>query len=120
MREGVQGTLSVTTTISLPVSIATFPPPSMMPVRTSGPLVSSMMATGTPISSATLRTRSIMAFWLSWVPCEKLKRATFMPFSMSLRSVSSSSQAGPMVHTIFVFFWAIWICLSSCGCLPLS
>ena len=34
---------------------------------------------------------------------EKLKRATFMPACMILRIMSSSSVAGPIVQTIFVF-----------------
>ena len=42
--------------------------------------------------------------WYSWLPWEKLKRATFMPCRMSWRSTSSSSVAGPMVQTILVFF----------------
>ena len=63
----------------LPVSSMTFSPPSRMPVRTSGPLVSSRMATGMESSRESERTFSIILRWYSWLPWEKLKRATFMP-----------------------------------------
>src|SRR5580692_952644 len=38
----------------------------------------------------------------SYVPCEKLMRATSSPASISARSTSGLAEAGPIVHTIFV------------------
>jgi hypothetical protein len=43
------------------------------------------------------------SLWLVWSPWLKLKRATFMPASMSAPRPSSDQQAGPRVHTILVF-----------------
>ncbi len=40
--------------------------------------------------------------WSSCVPCEKFRRATFIPASIKDRSSSSEDDAGPIVHTIFV------------------
>ena len=40
--------------------------------------------------------------WSAWVPWEKFSRATFMPASQSWVSISSLSQAGPMVQMILV------------------
>ena len=47
--------------------------------------------------------RSIRSFCSSWLPCEKLKRATFMPPCINFSKTSSESVAGPIVHIIFVF-----------------
>jgi len=40
--------------------------------------------------------------WYSLVPWEKFNRATFIPEVMSLVIISSESEAGPIVQTIFV------------------
>ena len=51
----------------------------------------------------TLRTRSSTAWWPAWSPCEKLKRATFMPASMSDARPSSDQHEGPSVQKILTF-----------------
>ena len=76
---------------------------SNAPVRISGPLVSSRMATGTSSSSRSFFTMSARRLCSSCLPCDMLRRATFMPLRISLRRMASSSVAGPSVHTIFVF-----------------
>lgn len=71
--------------------------------RISGPFVSRRMATGRSFSPRSALMRSMRTFCSAWLPCEKLKRATFMPFSTSASSTPSRSVAGPIVHIIFVF-----------------
>ena len=71
--------------------------------RTSGPLVSSMAATGRSSSSRRAFSWSSRALWPAWSPWEKLKRATFMPESSISRRTPSRSVAGPRVQTILVF-----------------
>lgn len=73
------------------------------PRRISGPFVSSMVAMGRSSSSRRRTTRSSVFLCISWSPCEKLKRATAMPDRISSRKTLSSSVAGPIVQTIFVF-----------------
>ncbi|RRT79047.1 hypothetical protein B296_00026099 [Ensete ventricosum] len=51
---------------------------------------------------ATLRLSSV-SWWYSCVPCEKLNLATFMPALSSFSSIGTDLDAGPSVHTIFVF-----------------
>ena len=51
------------------------------------------------------RTRLSVAPCASWSPWLKLRRAVFMPASMSVSSVGTSQHAGPIVQKIFVFFW---------------
>jgi hypothetical protein len=46
--------------------------------------------------------QSPTSLWPAWSPWLKLKRATFMPASMSSPRPSSDQQAGPRVHTILV------------------
>lgn len=78
-------------------------------MRYSGPLVSSMIATG---MFNRWRTRLIISMrrrCSAWLPWEKFSRATFIPAMHICVIVSSFSQAGPMVHTIFV----LRICVSS-------
>lgn len=53
-------------------------------------------------SDATSRKRSKTVPCPSWSPCEKLKRATFMPASIRIPILSLLQQAGPIVQTIFV------------------
>ena len=72
-------------------------------VLTSGPLVSRSTAQLDFFSAQTLRKRSSTPWWASWSPCEKLKRATDIPSSISSLMVCSSQHLGPMVHTILVF-----------------
>ena len=71
--------------------------------RTSGPLVSSMAATGRPSSARRAFRASRRPLCSAWLPWEKLNRATFMPASSICRRTPSLSVAGPRVHTIFVF-----------------
>ena len=78
-------------------------PFSKLLMRISGPLVSSMEATGAPSSSRTRLSLVRVARWLSCVPWEKLKRAQFIPAKISLRRVSSLSTEGPRVQITFVF-----------------
>ena len=78
-------------------------PPSMSFRRISGPLVSRSVATGSFNSLLTLITRSNFALCSSWLPCEKLNLATFIPASISSLNLSSLSLAGPIVQIIFVF-----------------
>ena len=101
-------------------------------MRISGPLVSSMIATGDRVRWAATRmffrvsacvcegnhgsqhatrhsgyhkphssakTQNVCR--TSWLPWEKLSRATFMPLSIMVTSVSTSLQAGPIVHTTY-------------------
>ena len=77
-------------------------------VRTSGPLVSRSTAQSDFFSLHTLRKRSSTPWCASWSPWEKLKRATFIPASMSSAMVSSSQHLGPMVQTILVFLTMGW------------
>ncbi len=51
---------------------------------------------------ATLRF-SRVPWWYSYVPCEKLKRATFIPALSNFSSIGISLDFGPKVHMIFVF-----------------
>lgn len=51
-----------------------------------------------------------VSWWYSCVPCEKLNRATFIPALSNFSSIGTDLDAGPIVHTIFVFGF-----LSSCG-----
>ncbi|URE27749.1 hypothetical protein MUK42_18122 [Musa troglodytarum] len=48
------------------------------------------------------RRLSRVSWWYSWVPWEKLKRATFIPARSSFSSIGTDRDAGPSVHTIFV------------------
>ena len=44
-----------------------------------------------------------VSWWYSWVPWEKLNRATFMPALRSFSSMGTVRDAGPKVQTILVF-----------------
>jgi hypothetical protein len=46
------------------------------------------------------RRRSREALWESWLPCEKLRRATFMPASMSAPRPSTDQQACRHRHEV--------------------
>src|SRR5215510_6925197 len=77
-------------------------PPTKLPSRTLGPCRSWTMVTGWPHSLSPSRMARITAACCSWVPWEKLRRATSMPASTSLRRVAASRLDGPMVATIRV------------------
>jgi len=98
---------SVVMTTSSPLFMVTLPSFSTMPVRISGPLVSNIIATGIPNSLEIRLTRSTVARCSSFVPWEKLRRATFIPASTRSRTTESSNDAGPKEHTIFVFLFFI-------------
>ena len=76
-----------------------------------GPFVSSKIAIGSPSSARSFLTMSIRFFCSSCVPCEKFSLATFIPASISFRSTSSLSVAGPSVQTIFVFLITYYLVL---------
>ena len=73
------------------------------PRRISEPFVSSINATGMPVLSDANRTNSMRFACSSWVPWEKLNRATFIPARNKDSTISKVSVLGPMVQTIFVF-----------------
>ena len=52
--------------------------------------------------AATFRNRCKTSLWPAWSPCEKLKRATFIPASIKVPKFSSLQQAGPNVQMILV------------------
>src|SRR5215831_9530144 len=54
-----------------------------------------------PSFSDTFLSRSITRACSSWLPCEKLRRATSIPRCMSSRIADSELLEGPRVHTIF-------------------
>jgi len=73
------------------------------PERTSGPFVSSSVATGGRRPSVLYsRTRAMVAPWEACEPCDMFSRATSQPASNSANSASRLPTAGPMVHTIRV------------------
>ena len=77
-------------------------PPSNLPRRISGPLVSSMIAQGIPRRSRASLMRSMTFLCSSWVPWEKFRRATFIPVSIIFSIISGEFDAGPRVQTILV------------------
>ncbi|SIN59029.1 Uncharacterised protein [Mycobacteroides abscessus subsp. abscessus] len=99
---GVPSTSVMLTVTSEPFS-SSISPSFMLCVRISGPFVSSKIATVLPNLLETLRIVSILALCSAWSPCEKFKRATFIPALISFSSISSDSDAGPIVQTILVF-----------------
>ena len=76
------------------------PPSRILPVRSLGPCRSARMAIGFCSSSETVRTRSIVSAWYSWVPWLMLRRAMFMPAAAIRRRTGNSRLEGPMVQTI--------------------
>ena len=66
-----------------------------LPVRILGPQRSCSAATDFLRSSLASRSRASAPPWSSCDPCEKLRRATSMPASMSARRPSGESDAGP-------------------------
>ena len=82
-------------------SIAPF---SISCVRISGPLVSKRIAITRPVSLRIFLIVLIRSKCSAWSPCEKFKRATFIPASANAANFSGASLAGPIVHTILVLF----------------
>ena len=77
-------------------------PAASVPVRIFGPCRSCRIDTGLATRRDTRRMVAITAAWSAWVPCEKFKRATFMPAAIRAAILSSELLAGPMVQTILV------------------
>ncbi|MBT9155033.1 MAG: hypothetical protein DDT39_01723 [Firmicutes bacterium] len=77
-------------------------PSAKVPIRISGPLVSSMIAMYLPSSSAASRIALSLTKCSSCVPCEKLSLAMSMPARIKLCSMGFSELAGPIVQTILV------------------
>ena len=72
------------------------------PIRSLGPGRSWRIATGRSSRSAAARTRWAVRAFSSGVPWEKFSRTTSIPASIIRVSVSTSSEAGPIVATILV------------------
>src|SRR6185503_12946285 len=72
-----------------------------LPVRIFGPQRSWRIATCLPSAALSLRMSSAARPCAECSPCEKFRRATSIPASMSPRIPSLLSTAGPMVQTIF-------------------
>jgi len=64
-----------------------------------------MMAMRRRVFREAVRRFSMTRLWLSKAPWEKFTRATLMPARSRRSMTSGDSEAGPMVHTIFVL-WA--------------
>src|SRR6267378_5931203 len=71
-----------------------------LPTRSFGPGRSWSMATGWWRRSLTCRIVLMLRTCWSWVPCEKLIRATFIPDWISWVNTLGESDAGPIVQTI--------------------
>ena len=88
--------------------------PSSRPVRISGPLVSRAMATGTVILSLSpkfltaWRTDAMVFPWYSYEPCEKLRRAMFIPVSTIFSNISTLAEAGPAQYKSKLFGEKKW------------
>ncbi|THU44285.1 hypothetical protein C4D60_Mb02t05790 [Musa balbisiana] len=65
--------------------------------------VSSMTAHRICVFCMAILRLSMVSWWYSCVPCEKLNLATFMPALKSFSSIGTDLDDGPRVHTIFVF-----------------
>src|SRR5690625_3336655 len=72
------------------------------PVLISGPFVSSKIATDLLTSLAACLIFLILAPCSAKSPLEKLRRATSIPDSIKSFKISTDSEAGPIVQTIFV------------------
>ena len=101
-RSAVPSTSSVVSTKVCPFFNSTEPAENCF-TRTSGPFVSSIVATGKPSLSRTATNSSNLFLCSSCVACEKLKRATFIPLFINSSTTFGSFVAGPSVQTIFVF-----------------
>ena len=65
-------------------------------------LVSSMTAARMLVFCMAILRLFKVSWWYSWVPWEKLKRATFMPALRSFSSMGTDREEGPRVQTILV------------------
>lgn len=82
-------------------------------------LVSSMTAQRIPVFSMAALRLSRVSWWYSWDPCEKLKRATFMPARRSFSTIGTERDAGPSVHTIFVLgLFSAWTVVAISALVP--
>ena len=88
--------------ISRPASIFTGLPSLSIPVRISGPFVSSRMAHSSCVFFIASRRLSSVSWWYSYEPWLKLNRATHSPARSSSSSTGTSREVGPSVQTIFV------------------
>ena len=62
-----------------------------------------------------IRRLSRVPLWYSWSPCEKLKRAMFMPFFSISSSTETSLDTGPRVQMILVLnLWFAGASAASC------
>ena len=77
---------------------------SNFPILISGPFVSSISPKGTFNFLLILFIVLIFSRCSSWDPCEKFNLATFIPFLINCSKTSGDCEAGPIVHTILVFF----------------
>mmetsp|Transcript_27269 Transcript_27269/g.66982 ORF Transcript_27269/g.66982 Transcript_27269/m.66982 type:complete len:221 (+) Transcript_27269:1390-2052(+) len=76
-----------------------------MPVRISGPLVSSSEAHSMPVFLHAMRRLSSVPWWYSCEPWLKLKRATRMPARSISSSLGTSRDTGPRVQMMLVLFF---------------
>ncbi len=93
--------VSVVIAIRAPLTSSTASP-FTLPVRIFGPERSWRRAIGRRSRAAISRTALTTARCSSCVPCEKLRRKTLTPASISCSSFSGLREAGPTVATIFV------------------
>ena len=77
-------------------------PVATLPMRIFGPHKSCITAMHRPVSTRAFCTASNRAWCSSYVPCEKLNRATSIPVRASSATCPGSSTAGPSVQTILV------------------
>ncbi len=85
-----------------PASRNAFPPSKSFSLI-SGPLVSCIVVSGSPNSSAAFLALPSFISCSAWSPCEKLNLATFIPAKSSSFSFSSVCETGPIVQIILVF-----------------
>lgn len=65
-------------------------------------LVSSMTAQRIWVLCMAILRLFKVSWWYSWVPCEKLNLATFIPARRSFSIIGTDREAGPKVQTILV------------------
>jgi len=95
-------TLRVVSTTSSPC-LRMQEPPLMEPIRILGPGRSASMAMFLPVSEEASLIVRMLFLWASRPAWLKLSLATLMPEAMRRLRTSFDREAGPMVHTIFVF-----------------
>ena len=92
---------SVVSRKTAPASRNAFPPSKSLSLI-SGPLVSCIVASGSPNSSAAFLALPSFISCSAWSPCEKLNRATFIP------ARSSSFNFSSVCETVW-YFCLLWI-----------